>query len=511
MPDLALPSHSRAREATARVPIQTGDDARPLHKSRGQELGVRPIQAGGASSPSSIEHGVGRPNASDQARQSALPAALPSQSATEKRPVNRPNFARSGTPEPVDVRQRPMDSGRTLRITRPTEALTAEPTPGKSGHLEAAMTRQPGNEGQARVAWTVETKTPDNPLPDHAARPLRPVSADLLAQQVAQSKVVGASPELERLSTAGAPMSEIDTDEPQPDAVNLASVNRPRHASLGLAETPGKPMAPTSKDLSEVRSTSAPVEVERQIAAPARDQTDFSDRITRFAALSLEGPTQKDTVMAAPREIEGENRLMAPPKGALETADAPKPMVAAPRIGPDQTRPTAQFAVVAPMPETQALPMADPATASREPGLQGGPPPHAAQAMARDIAQQLAPVLRAVPREFTEITLRPDELGRVQMRMSGQDGQILLQVVAERPETQDLMRRHIDVVERAFRELGYTDIAFEFSTSGQQKRRPGPETPLPEADITGDPAEETPPEAQSEPARTATTRLDIRV
>lgn len=130
--------------------------------------------------------------------------------------------------------------------------------------------------------------------------------------------------------------------------------------------------------------------------------------------------------------------------------------------------------------------------------------------MVRDIAQQLAPVLRAVPGEFTEITLRPDELGRVQMRMSGQDGQILLQVIAERPETQDLMRRHIDMVERAFRELGYTDIAFEFSTSGQQKRQPGAEPPLAEADSAGDPAEEAP-EPQPGPAHSATTRLDIRV
>ncbi len=131
--------------------------------------------------------------------------------------------------------------------------------------------------------------------------------------------------------------------------------------------------------------------------------------------------------------------------------------------------------------------------------------------MAREVAQQLVPVVRAVPGEVTEITLRPEELGRVQMRVSGQEGQILLQVVAERPETQDLMRRHIEIVERAFRDLGYSDIAFEFSTSGRQNRSPGAEPPGPEQDLRPDTAEDEEPPLPPAPRLAATTRLDIRV
>lgn len=103
-------------------------------------------------------------------------------------------------------------------------------------------------------------------------------------------------------------------------------------------------------------------------------------------------------------------------------------------------------------------------------------PPSTAQhvALARDVAQQLSQVTRSVPGEVTELTLRPEELGHVRMRLSGSDGQIVLQILSERPETHDLMRRHIDIVERAFRDLGYHDIAFDFSFSGQ--RNGGPQT-----------------------------------
>ena len=115
-----------------------------------------------------------------------------------------------------------------------------------------------------------------------------------------------------------------------------------------------------------------------------------------------------------------------------------------------------------------------------------------------------------MPGEFTEITLRPEELGRVQMRMRGQEGQILLQVVTERPETHDLMRRHIDVVERAFRDLGYSEIAFEFSTSGQSKRQPWSEIPAGDPEVSPETAEaeDAAPGPETEGAAA---RLDIRV
>ncbi|WP_283646686.1 flagellar hook-length control protein FliK [Marinovum algicola] len=158
--------------------------------------------------------------------------------------------------------------------------------------------------------------------------------------------------------------------------------------------------------------------------------------------------------------------------------------------------------------ESPGVPQAE--SLLRQSRSQGPPTAHAAQTMAREIAQQMAPVVRAMPGEFTEITLRPEELGRVQMRMRGQEGQILLQVVTERPETHDLMRRHIDVVERAFRDLGYSEIAFEFSTSGQSKRQPWSDIPAGDPEVSPETAEaeDAAPGPETEGAAA---RLDIRV
>lgn len=43
-------------------------------------------------------------------------------------------------------------------------------------------------------------------------------------------------------------------------------------------------------------------------------------------------------------------------------------------------------------------------------------------------------------------------------------------ILADRPETQELMRRHIDVLAQEFRSLGYERISFSFNAEGQSGR-----------------------------------------
>lgn len=66
----------------------------------------------------------------------------------------------------------------------------------------------------------------------------------------------------------------------------------------------------------------------------------------------------------------------------------------------------------------------------------------------------------------TEIALNPEELGRVRMAMTAVDASITLSVLAERPETADLLRRNIDMLAQEFRALGYDDISFSFGDNG---------------------------------------------
>lgn len=86
---------------------------------------------------------------------------------------------------------------------------------------------------------------------------------------------------------------------------------------------------------------------------------------------------------------------------------------------------------------------------------------------ARHVAQQIAVSVLNAPGKTTEIALNPEELGRVRLSLTAADGVLTLAVLAERPETQDLLRRHIDVLAQEFRELGYDSISFSFSHEGQ--------------------------------------------
>ena len=103
-----------------------------------------------------------------------------------------------------------------------------------------------------------------------------------------------------------------------------------------------------------------------------------------------------------------------------------------------------------------------------EPGLQSGNL-RAAETMlarpeaARMVATQMAEAMMRTHNNKVEIALRPEELGRVRMVLSTTELGITVSIIAERSETLDLMRRHIDQLAEEFRELGYQNIGFEFS------------------------------------------------
>lgn len=81
---------------------------------------------------------------------------------------------------------------------------------------------------------------------------------------------------------------------------------------------------------------------------------------------------------------------------------------------------------------------------------------------ARHVANQIGMVVSGQPGGTTEIALNPEELGRVRLSMTAVDQTITLNLQAERPETADLLRRHIDTLAQEFRALGYDNIAFSF-------------------------------------------------
>lgn len=85
------------------------------------------------------------------------------------------------------------------------------------------------------------------------------------------------------------------------------------------------------------------------------------------------------------------------------------------------------------------------------------------------VAQQLAVAVQKNPNGVTELVLNPEELGRVKLALSTVDGAMTMTITTERPETQDLMRRHIDVLAQELRQMGFSDVGFSFREQGRQE------------------------------------------
>ena len=81
----------------------------------------------------------------------------------------------------------------------------------------------------------------------------------------------------------------------------------------------------------------------------------------------------------------------------------------------------------------------------------------------RHIAVQIAQAMRQGGAERPmELVLSPAELGRVRISMQAGDGTMTVHVMADRPETLDLMRRHIDLLAQEFHDIGFGMAEFAF-------------------------------------------------
>jgi hypothetical protein len=112
-------------------------------------------------------------------------------------------------------------------------------------------------------------------------------------------------------------------------------------------------------------------------------------------------------------------------------------------------------------------------------GLGAGPADRAAAAFsvatpAVDRAQaavamaQIVPTLRKGADGTTEIRLDPPELGRVRLTLRTDEHGLVVTVLAERPETMDLMRRNADMLLRDLATGGQTRVDLSFGSLGAE-------------------------------------------
>ncbi|WP_194269295.1 flagellar hook-length control protein FliK [Tritonibacter litoralis] len=93
--------------------------------------------------------------------------------------------------------------------------------------------------------------------------------------------------------------------------------------------------------------------------------------------------------------------------------------------------------------------------------------------VAQRIAVQLTEAFAAKGERKVEVMLNPKELGQVKMQLSTSENGVRVIIHAERSETGDLMRRHISALENEFKDMGFENISFSFSSGDSQSQSGG--------------------------------------
>lgn len=139
---------------------------------------------------------------------------------------------------------------------------------------------------------------------------------------------------------------------------------------------------------------------------------------------------------------------------AAGMALATRPAVVSPAVQTDAGSPDRSLSPTTGTDAAYAL--QQPAQGGTAPGATaiGGSPVSLAQGAAQAIVATLPSPLRELGTGTLEIALDPPELGRVRLSLVETGGVMVVSILADRPETADLMRRHLDILAQEFARSG---------------------------------------------------------
>lgn len=128
---------------------------------------------------------------------------------------------------------------------------------------------------------------------------------------------------------------------------------------------------------------------------------------------------------------------------------------------------------------------------------------------ARAVASQIAASITQNPdSKSIEIALNPEELGSVKISLRSSGEVMCVSILAERPETLEMMRRHVDELSRELRELGISSLEFSFDGNGDTPSEDGGKRPEP---VTTQRSDNLSHSEETTPPRTVASGLDIRL
>jgi hypothetical protein len=130
-----------------------------------------------------------------------------------------------------------------------------------------------------------------------------------------------------------------------------------------------------------------------------------------------------------------------------------------------------------------------------------------AAAEPRAVVGQVAVAIGKASDQQVEIRLDPPELGRVQILLQPADGGVQAVVLAQRPETQDLLRRHAELLAQELGAAGFGSVSLDFGGGEPAPNRDDAPAAWHAPAFAAAPAEVPP----ARPSRPVAGGLDIRL
>lgn len=480
----------------------------------------------------------------------SIPALLTASAEPTVKAAAQRNFHKEGDPaapqnaspdmgEPEKQFADFMAEGKDARA-RPTPPMAAlQPTPPAPGAADSADPAEPELADTPDIS-SAELSAPDLQEPpksayvDPRARPeaaAQQTPADLAAQTPTDPS---SSDEIAPLRTA------TTTRDPGPviapdDAKSLnsgATVMRPADARQPAVVTlPEASDAAQGQRMAELRGAAFAKEARGLANKPDADRAEIPMR--RLGEPSVQAKPKPEgalTVGANAPVLQSHAPNPEPPKARrdrdmlpplpVQAAKAPSPQIPAPAT---TANPIPAAAAI--VPDRAARIIEDKTSIKLEGGLEFSSLEGRSNAtlhttsgvarpeFARSVAAQMAEVIRHFPDKPVDLSLNPQELGKLRMSIAAAEGSVTIQILAERQETLDLIRRNIDQLSRDLSEMGFGSVNLAFGQGAQQSA--DDPTPAPEQQSTSAlPIDLIEPRETSGPAGTlhlSDRTLDIRI
>lgn len=219
----------------------------------------------------------------------------------------------------------------------------------------------------------------------------------------------------------GEPKSAVAQDMPIA-ALQTTAVSRTEAAALAQGNRPSVPVPPQAAG-AEVKPDESHHEVAEEQAPPLR-----------AATIKAEGPEQK-------------SQSADMPSGAKVTANTES------AIGEQAARSGSD-----PLPDLPRTDFRTEFQAAHRSGIDLQRPAE----FSRIVMPQILESAKQVSAGEIEISLHPAEIGRIRMTVSPHDAGVQIALTTDRPETMDLLRRHADILQQEFTDLGYTQVDINF-------------------------------------------------